>query len=425
MKRYLLATVCVTVLSASFGVLGASTYASSHDWAWCSGHTDTVQTALSTVVTANYEASADAKTTSATYTTNSSVDAQLAILKTMLEKYSVENLQRVNTVLDRYAGTVSMDNPNYYLLDVIRGYVSEIIEAKMSKDDIVDIVLKTDDVSILKDIVIALDLVETLQSEGPFTVFAPTNQAFENLLAELWMTFDELAANTDLLRSVVLYHVVGAEVPASAVVTLTQGALVETVWGESLRVNNWNGVQVDDSTVIATDIMASNGIIHLIDEVLLPPSVRELLWMMTDRGAENIVTTAVNAGQFPTLVAAVQAAWLVDVLSGEGPFTVYAPTEEAFAHLLADLNMTAAELLADTDLLTSVLTYHVVPGFYTAEDIMGLTMPMQSPTVQWSTLTIDPHNWSPMVNDSNIVATDVFASNGVIHVIDRVLVPSM
>jgi uncharacterized surface protein with fasciclin (FAS1) repeats len=135
------------------------------------------------------------------------------------------------------------------------------------------------------------------------------------------------------------------------------------------------------------------------------------------------VTTAIDSGEFPTLIAAVQAAWLVDTLADWWPFTIYAPTEEAFSNLLKELHITAEELLANTELLTKVLTYHVVPGFYTAEDIIWLTSPIQSPTAQWSTVTISPNNGSPMVNMSNIIATDIYASNGVIHVIDKVLMP--
>jgi uncharacterized surface protein with fasciclin (FAS1) repeats len=98
-----------------------------------------------------------------------------------------------------------------------------------------------------------------------------------------------------------------------------------------------DGVKVDTSNVIATDIAASNGVIHLIDEVLLPPSVRVSLGLPTDRGTDTIVTTAIENGSFPTLIAAVQAAGLVDTLNSNGPFTVFAPTEEAFASLLEEL----------------------------------------------------------------------------------------
>lgn len=136
----------------------------------------------------------------------------------------------------------------------------------------------------------------------------------------------------------------------------------------------------------------------------------------------DIVDTAVASGDFPTLVAAVEAAGLVDTLKAEGPYTVFAPTEEAFAALLADLDLTAEELLADTELLTSVLTYHVVEGEFLAADVVGLDGE-DVPTVNGESVTISVDGDTVMVNDATVVTTDIETSNGVIHVIDAVLVP--
>ncbi|WP_339843969.1 fasciclin domain-containing protein [uncultured Halopseudomonas sp.] len=133
---------------------------------------------------------------------------------------------------------------------------------------------------------------------------------------------------------------------------------------------------------------------------------------------KDIVDTAVEAGSFTTLVAAVQAAGLVDTLKGEGPFTVFAPTDEAFAKIpAADLDA----LLADKEKLTAVLTYHVVPGKVMAADVVGLT---SAETVQGSELTINASN-GVMVDSATVLKTDIEASNGVIHVIDSVLMPGM
>ena len=130
----------------------------------------------------------------------------------------------------------------------------------------------------------------------------------------------------------------------------------------------------------------------------------------------NIVETAVAAGSFNTLVTAVKAAGLVDVLSGEGPFTVFAPTDEAFAKLPAG---TVEALLADKEKLTAILTYHVVAGKVTSSDVAGLT---SATTVQGSDLTIDT-SYGVKINDAKVVKADIEASNGVIHVIDTVLIP--
>lgn len=132
---------------------------------------------------------------------------------------------------------------------------------------------------------------------------------------------------------------------------------------------------------------------------------------------KDIVDTAVAAGDFNTLVTAVKAAGLVDTLKGEGPFTVFAPTDEAFAAIpKADLEA----LLADKEKLTAVLTYHVVPGKVLAADVVGLDT---AATVQGSTVDIEASDAGVTVDGANVVATDIETSNGVIHVIDRVIMP--
>ena len=136
----------------------------------------------------------------------------------------------------------------------------------------------------------------------------------------------------------------------------------------------------------------------------------------------TIVEVAVEAGSFPTLIAAVQAAGLVDTLNSEGPFTVLAPTEEAFAAALDALGITAEELLADTDLLTAVLTYHVLPLEAPAATVLTLDG-QNATTVNGADITVTIDGDTVMVNNANVVITDIEASNGIIHVIDTVLLP--
>ena len=131
----------------------------------------------------------------------------------------------------------------------------------------------------------------------------------------------------------------------------------------------------------------------------------------------DIVDTAVSAGSFTTLVAAVQAAGLVDTLKGAGPFTVFAPTDEAFAKLPAG---TVESLLNDIPQLTKILTYHVVSGKVMAADVVNLT---SAKTVEGSEVKIDASN-GVKINDSNVTTADVAADNGVIHIIDSVLLPA-
>jgi uncharacterized surface protein with fasciclin (FAS1) repeats len=138
---------------------------------------------------------------------------------------------------------------------------------------------------------------------------------------------------------------------------------------------------------------------------------------METGASKTIVDVAVEAGTFTTLVTAIQAAGLVDTLSTEGPFTVFAPTDEAFAALPEG---TVEALLNDTDKLTEILTYHVVPGKVMAGEVVNLN---SATTVQGQAFSISVENGTVMVNDATVVATDIEASNGVIHVIDSVLLP--
>lgn len=138
--------------------------------------------------------------------------------------------------------------------------------------------------------------------------------------------------------------------------------------------------------------------------------------------AGTIVDVARDAGDFTVLVQAVEAAGLGATLSGPGPFTVLAPTDKAFTEALASLNLTAAELLADKDRLTKILTYHVLPTEALAADVVKLDG-QQVTTVNGAKITVDVSGSKVMVQNATVTATDVMASNGVIHVIDKVLLP--
>ena len=278
--------------------------------------------------------------------------------------------------------------------------------------DLVDVAVSAGDFPTLIAAVEAAGLVDTLKSEGPFTVFAPTEEAFAAALAALGLTAGELLADVETLTAVLTYHVVPGRVMAGDL-TGAMAMPVATVNGATVSITEDAGsVTVNEATVVAADIEASNGVIHVIDQVLLPPA----------DGPGDLVDVAVSAGDFPTLIAAVEAAGLVDTLKSEGPFTVFAPTEEAFAAALAALGLTAGELLADVETLTAVLTYHVVPGRVMAGDLTG-AMAMPVATVNGATVSITEDAGSVTVNEATVVAADIEASNGVIHVIDQVLLP--
>ncbi len=277
--------------------------------------------------------------------------------------------------------------------------------AYQSDQTIVDIAVNDGRFTTLVTALQAADLVDTLSGEGPFTVFAPTDDAFAALPAG---ALEGLLADIPALTDVLTYHVVSGKVMASQVVGLDSA---DTVLGQPVNITvDGDTVMVNDAKVIITDIEASNGVIHVIDTVLLPPAAAE-------EADQTIVDIAVNDGRFTTLVTALQAADLVDTLSGEGPFTVFAPTDDAFAALPAG----ALEgLLADIPALTDVLTYHVVSGKVMAADVVNLD---SATSVQGAPIDIMVNGGSVMVNDANVIITDIEGSNGVIHVIDAVILP--
>ncbi|NMC55430.1 MAG: fasciclin domain-containing protein [Chloroflexi bacterium] len=263
---------------------------------------------------------------------------------------------------------------------------------------IVDIAVEDGRFTTLVAAVQAAGLAETLSGEGPFTVFAPTDDAFAKLPEG---TVEALLADIPALSEILLYHVVPGAVMAEQVVELKSA---ETAAGIDVRIKVMDGkVFINEAEVLITDIEASNGVIHVIDSVILPPA--------------DIVDIAVADGRFTTLVAAVQAAGLVETLKGEGPFTVFAPTDDAFAKLPEG---TIEALLADTAALSDILLYHVVPGEYYAEDVLAMPV-LQS--AQGSSLLVKLMEGKAMLNDAEIIITDIPARNGVIHVIDTVVTP--
>lgn len=298
---------------------------------------------------------------------------------------------------------------------------------------IVDVAASIDDFSTLVAAVQAAGLVETLSSEGPFTVFAPTNEAFANALEALDLTADELLADTETLTEILTYHVIAGEVDAETAISL-DGQTAATVNGADISINVVDGnVVINDATVTTADVMASNGIIHVIDTVLLPPHdgmteemsddmSEEMSDDMSEESLGSIVDVAVEAGSFTTLVAAVQAAGLEETLATGGPYTVFAPTDEAFAAALEALDLTADELLADTETLTSILTYHVIDGEVPASTVVTLDG-QSAETLNGASVDITVDGETVMVNDATVVAVDVAADNGIIHVIDTVLLP--
>ncbi len=251
----------------------------------------------------------------------------------------------------------------------------------------------------------AADLVEVLKSDGPFTVFAPTDDAFKKLpegtIAKLLKP-----ENKAMLVSILKYHVVSGKVVAADVVKLNSAKTVEG-GSVTIKIKDGSVFLNGNSKVVQTDIAASNGVIHVIDTVLMPPAKK------------NIVETAVSTNMFNTLVAAVKAAGLADTLMGDGPFTVLAPTDDAFKKLPAG---TIESLLKpeNKDMLVKILTYHVISGEVRSEQVAAM---QKAKTLQGQKVKIKTKGSAVMINGAKVIKADVEASNGVIHVIDTVLMP--
>lgn len=279
---------------------------------------------------------------------------------------------------------------------------------------IVDVAVDAGNFTTLVAALEATGLDEVLaDADSTFTVFAPNDEAFALLGQE---TIDALLADPDTLAKILTYHVVPGAVNAEAAVAAA-GTVVTTVAdsgaGVALSLSGDN-LLVNTSTVTETDIMAENGIIHIIDAVLMPPTA-------PGEPDANIVETAVAAGNFTTLVAAVQAAGLDSVLADETrEFTVFAPTDAAFAMLGED---TINTLLANTDVLSSILLQHVVSG--TVDSVTAFSLNGTAPeTASGATipLNINTDTNTLTFGGANVVTTDIYTSNGVIHVIDMVIV---
>ena len=282
------------------------------------------------------------------------------------------------------------------------------------EQDIVDIAVADGRFTTLVAAVTAAGLVDTLKSDGPFTVFAPTDDAFAALPEG---TIEALLNDIPTLTDILLYHVVSGKVMAADVVALDSAT---TVLGKDVAIKVEDGnVFINDAQVIITDIEASNGVIHVIDAVLLPPE--DAPATLPESGgvlqAQDIVDIAVADGRFTTLVAAVTAAGLVDTLKSDGPFTVFAPTDDAFAALPEG---TIEALLNDIPTLTDILLYHVVSGKVMAADVVALD---SATTVLGKDVAIKVEDGNVFINDAQVIITDIEASNGVIHVIDAVLLP--
>ena len=270
-------------------------------------------------------------------------------------------------------------------------------------DDIVDTAVKAGSFNTLAAALEAADLVKTIKNANSLTVFAPTDEAFAKLPAGTVETLLK-PENKDQLIAILTYHVVEGRVRAQEVAGLRTA---ETLNGQRVHISVEDGrIQLNESNVISADVRASNGIIHVIDEVLIPET-------------KNIPEIAQEARTFKTLITALQEAELVEPLLGKGPFTVLAPTDKAFGALP---DGTVASLLKPENRaeLQRILTYHVIEGrLYTDDFLRNRTYK----TLAGAKVKLSFADGTFRANGSTVISSDIDAANGVIHVIDAVLLP--
>jgi transforming growth factor-beta-induced protein len=291
--------------------------------------------------------------------------------------------------------------------EVTTAPVAETPAPAEQKKDIVDTAVAAGKFNTLATALKAAGLVDTLKGTGPYTVFAPTDEAFAKLPKD---ALDALLKDKDKLTQVLTYHVVAGKVAAADAMKLTSA---KTVNGKEFGIKvDGTTVMVGGAKVIATDVEASNGVIHIIDTVLMPSD------MKAEASKPDIIETAVKDGHFTTLAKALTAAGLIETLKGPGPFTVFAPTDDAFAKLPKG---TLDGLLKDKEKLADILKYHVVAGKVMAADVGKMTT---AKTVQGSEIKVKADAKGVTFDGkAKVTAKDIEAGNGVIHVIDSVLLP--
>jgi len=299
-------------------------------------------------------------------------------------------------------GTLGLASTPAVTLDGGTCSASKVASWNAEKKDVVTTAVEAGSFTTLVAAVKAAGLVEALQGEGPFTVFAPSDAAFAKLPEG---TVENLLKpeNKDRLTAILTYHVVPADVMAKDVVKVRNAV---TLNGQrvDVMVEPEGGVRIDGANVVKTDIDCSNGVIHVVDSVLMP-------------SFDSIVATAKEAGSFSTLLAAAKAAGLAETLGKDGPFTVLAPTDEAFAKLPEG---TVEYLLKpeNKSKLADLLKRHVISGRVFSEDAKKAG---KATTLLGDEVKFMVRDGKVMVEGATVVGADVQASNGVIHVIDTVL----
>jgi uncharacterized surface protein with fasciclin (FAS1) repeats len=283
--------------------------------------------------------------------------------------------------------------------------IDAVLVPQETGNTVFDIIASSDDHTLLETALIAAGLDVVLQEEGPYTVFAPTDEAVSALPEGMLEAL--LADPSGLLTEILLYHVIGRTLMAA---DLEDAQVYETLLGDNVTVTilSTGEVYINNARVVVADLQASNGVVHVINTVLVPPTP-----------VITVMDVIANSEVHTTLEAALIAAELDVVLRGEGPFTVFAPTDAAFGVLGEAL---LQELLATpSGTLTDILLYHVVGGNAPSAE---LSDQQQIETLFGESIMVNINQQNEVfINQAKVIIADIVTSNGVVHVIDAVLMP--
>lgn len=275
-------------------------------------------------------------------------------------------------------------------------------------DNLVQVAASNGQFKTLVSLLVVTGLDKALQTHNEFTVFAPTDEAFAKLPAE---TVADLMkpSGREMLTSILKAHVVVGERSLGEIKRPSEGKPIKTLEGTTFRLTG-DGLnpKFGNAQVIQANVQASNGIIHVVSDVLMPGPKEN-----------NIVETAKSTGMFKTLLAALTAADLAGVFAGDAPYTVLAPTDEAFAKI-PEATLASLLLPENKETLVGILKYHVIAGSVSAKDAIGAA---SAKTLQGGSVRFQLQDGKLAVENATVIKNDVLASNGVIHVIDTVLMP--
>jgi len=318
----------------------------------------------------------------------------------------IMTLQGQDVVVSIVNGSVFINDAQVIIADLIaENGVVHVIDAVLlpaPATTVMDIIAGSDVHEVLTTVLQLTGLDDALRGDGPFTVFAPTDAAFAAIPQEV---IDELLSNPEgVLTQILLYHVVGATALST---DLADGQTIVTLQGQEVVVTiNDDGVFINNAQVILADLEADNGVVHVIDAVLLPAPTTTVMDIIAGSDVHEVLTTVL------------QLTGLDEALRGEGPFTVFAPTDEAFAALPAEV---VEELLANPEgELTRILLYHVAGVAALSTD---LTDGQTIVTLQGQEVVVTINDDGVFINEAQVILADLVADNGVVHVINAILLP--